>query len=381
MWRLLTASGKPALRLAASATAAAVSAAATAAPMPPQAAPAPTPRRRSGEWRQLRSQGVAGRKAVACEMALSTAGGAAEFGAAYEVLEELGRGSFGIVQRARHVPTGQLRAVKRLPLRTSSAVLTTSHSATSVKPELASSELEALASLDHPNVAGFYEYFSTGEEVLVVLELCDGVPLEALLEQARGHGLGASRTTALALKHMLEAVRHCHERGFVHRDLKADNFVFASRDDPYPELKLIDFGLAGRCRQGQRLQGRAGTVDYSAPEALVEGDGFGLPADMWALGAIFFLLLTGEPLIKVEQPGPNPSEELRRAIQSEAANKVLDARYIRLRVASASTRIPSAAADLLEELLQQDPSSRITAEEALRHPFIVANTSDARERR
>lgn len=378
MWRFVNALGKPTLNLAASGTVVAVSAAAVAAPRPQQKAPAQMPPRH-GERRWLKMQSGVVKAPVACESALSTSGGAAEFGATYELMEELGRGSFGVVQRVRHVPTGQLRAVKRLPLRSATAALTESHSVAIADAELASPELEALASLDHPNVAGFFEYFNTGEEVLLVQELCDGIPLEAMLEKAHGRGLGAGRSTALALKHMLEAVQHCHERGFVHRDLKADNFVFASRDRQDSELKLIDFGLSGRCSQGQRLHGRAGTVDYSAPEALAEGAGFGLPADMWALGAIFFLLLTGEPLIKVDQPSANPSEELRSALQGEATRKVLDSRYVRLRVALASSRIPTAAADLLQDLLRQDPTMRITAEEALRHPFIVSNASHARQ--
>mmetsp|Transcript_18666 Transcript_18666/g.46878 ORF Transcript_18666/g.46878 Transcript_18666/m.46878 type:complete len:374 (-) Transcript_18666:249-1370(-) len=372
MWRLLTTLGKPTLRLAASGTVAAASAAAAAAPWKQQMVPAQTPPRHR-ERRGLRPKtGVVGAP-VACEPALPTPGGAAEFGATYELLEELGRGSFGVVQRVRHVPTGELRAVKRLPAHSTTPALIEPQTVSMAEAKVAPPELEALASLDHPNVAGFVEYFNTGEEVLLVQELCEGGPLEALLEQANGRGLGAGKETARALKHMLQAVRHCHERGFVHRDLKADNFVFASRDRQDSELKLIDFGLAGRCSEGQRLQGRAGTVDYSAPEALAEGAGFGLPADMWALGAIFFLLITGEPLIKVHQPNANPCDELRSALQGEATRKVLDAKYVRLRVASASSRIPAAAADLLQELLRQDPALRITAEEALRHPFISAN--------
>lgn len=238
-------------------------------------------------------------------------------------------------------------------------------------------ELEALASLDHPNVAGFFEYFNTGEELLLVQELCEGGPLEAKLEQAQGHGLGSGKATALALKHMLEAVQHCHERGFVHRDLKADNFVFASRGDQDPELKLIDFGSAERCDKKECLPGRAGTVDYSPPEALVEGACFGPAADMWALGAIFFLLLTGEPLIKVGQTSDEPSDEVLRRLNSEAARKVLDPRYVGFRLASAipSARIPLEAEDLLRELLHRDPASRITAEEALQHPFILRHTA------
>lgn len=302
-------------------------------------------------------------------------GGAAEFAAAYELLEELGRGTFGVVQRARHLATGQLRAVKRMRRRPTDIkpAVQSVEPAVATVPIAAAVEVEALANLDHQNVVGFYEYYATAEELLVVQELCEGKALEAVLDLALGRGLGVGPESATVLRQMLEAVQHCHERGFVHRDLKADNFVFAAGGpDANGSLKLIDFGMALRCGHNERLSGHAGTVDYSAPESLSDGAGFGLPADIWAVGAIFFLLLTGEPLVKTDGPS-SASEEARQMAQRQAARKVLDARYIRLRVASAASRIPTEAADLLEGLLRRDPARRMTAEEALRHPWILAN--------
>lgn len=295
----------------------------------------------------------------------SAAGGAAEFSAAYELLEELGRGSFAIVQRARHLASGQFRAVKRLPLETAA---------------VQDGELEALANLDHPNVAGLYEYFTTGDEVILVQELCDGAPLAAFLEKGRrGVGLGTGQMTAQVVRQMLEAVQHCHERGFVHRDLKADNFVFDCEEPPSCMLKLIDFGLASRVGDGEKLDGRAGSVHYSAPEALAAAGGYGPAADIWSIGALFYLLLTGEHLINVDEPCAKISEELQEAIDAQARELVLDTKYTRLRVRAACSRVPPMAADLLRELLRPDPAARITAEEALRHPFIVANTTGSKQ--
>eukprot|EP00930_Biecheleria_cincta_P026695 TRINITY_DN18771_c0_g1_i1.p1 TRINITY_DN18771_c0_g1~~TRINITY_DN18771_c0_g1_i1.p1 ORF type:complete len:364 (-),score=78.66 TRINITY_DN18771_c0_g1_i1:60-1151(-) len=336
-------------------------------------AAAPTHRRRQQKdhqrcWLDARVLTAQCETAFATSLAggrASAAGGAAEFSAAYELQEELGRGSFGIVQRARHLASGQFRAVKRLPLKAAA---------------LQDGELEALANLDHPNVAGLFEYFRTGEEVLLVQELCGGTPLAAFLEKGRrGVGLGAGEMTAQVVRQMLEAVRHCHERGFVHRDLKADNFIFECAEPSSCSLKLIDFGLAGRVGHGEKLDGRAGSVHYSAPEALAASSGYGLAADMWSIGALFFLLLTGEHLIKVDQPCTNVSEELQEAIEAQAKELVLDTKYTRLRVRAACSRLPPMAADLLRELLRPDPASRITAEEALRHPFIVANTTESKQ--
>jgi len=94
---------------------------------------------------------------------------------------------------------------------------------------------------------------------------------------------------------------------------------------------------------------------------------------VWALGAIFFLLLTGEPLIKVDEP-LNPSEEMRRVLQGQEARRVLDPSYIRLRVQSVAARLPPGVGELLSDMLRQDPARRITIEEALQHPFLAAGS-------
>eukprot|EP00931_Biecheleriopsis_adriatica_P065907 TRINITY_DN40358_c0_g1_i1.p1 TRINITY_DN40358_c0_g1~~TRINITY_DN40358_c0_g1_i1.p1 ORF type:complete len:349 (+),score=64.13 TRINITY_DN40358_c0_g1_i1:120-1166(+) len=292
---------------------------------------------------------------------LLAAGGKAEFQAVYELEEEVGRGSSSIVQRARHVPTGQYRAVKRLP----SSLL-------DKKSAPYSSEVEVLASLNHPNIVMFFEYFATCDELLVVEELCAGGALETFLQRALGRGLGAGELTATSMQQMLAAVQHCHENGLVHRDVKPDNFVFSS-SDVSPVLKLVDFGLADRCGCNEELEGSAGTVDYSPPEVLAETASFGPAADIWALGAIFFLLLTGEPLIKYEQPVCDTSNgELQKKAAQE---RLLDPQYINLRVQSACSRVPPDAGDLLREMLEQDPRIRITAAEALKHPYILSRVA------
>jgi serine/threonine protein kinase len=282
-----------------------------------------------------------------------------QFYATYEVEEEIGRGTFGVVARARHRKTRELRAVKRVQ---SQVHRRASDACRAI------GEVDAMARLNHPNVARLIEHFTGQEEVLMVQELCSGSSLEAHLQK---HGRLTVDEAAVVLGQMLEAVSHCHKQGIVHRDLKADNFVFESPMSPdVTAVKLIDFGMAERCEIGQFVNGCAGTIEYSAPEVLgSDGAGFGLPADMWALGAVLFLMLTGEPLIKVENPR-SPDEEARQRLRQEAREKVCGPQYVRLRLAAVSTRIPYAALDLLESLLARDPTARMTAEEALRHPFL-----------
>merc|ERR1719296_2169 len=123
-------------------------------------------------------------------------------------------------------------------------------------------EADVLSTLNHPNVVAYFEHFQTEDEVVLVQELCEGVPLEKKLGHAMGAGLGEREAIAV-LWQMLCAVQHCHQKGFVHRDLKADNFVFASHG-PATELKLIDFGLASRCGRDEQLAGHAGSVVFIA---------------------------------------------------------------------------------------------------------------------
>jgi serine/threonine protein kinase len=223
-----------------------------------------------------------------------------------------------------------------------------------------------MARLDHPNVARLIEHYATQDEVLLVQELCSGTSLEARL-----HKTGRMRVEEAAevMRQMLEAVHHCHKQNVVHRDLKADNFVVESEEGA-AAVKLIDFGLADRCEMGQFLDVRGGTIEYSAPEVVGHnGAGFGLPADMWALGAVLFLMLTGEPLIQVESPR-SPSELVRQRLRKEAREKVCGPRYVSLRLQAVSMRIPLPALDMLESLLARDPEKRMTAAEALLHPFV-----------
>jgi len=90
---------------------------------------------------------------------------------------------------------------------------------------------------------------------------------------------------------------------------------------------------------------------------------------MWALGAVLFLMLTGEPLIQVESPR-SPSELVRQRLRKEAREKVCGPRYVSLRLQAVSMRIPLPALDMLESLLARDPEKRMTAAEALLHPFV-----------
>jgi serine/threonine-protein kinase len=198
----------------------------------------------------------------------------------YEILGELGRGTMGVVYRARHLRLNRLVALK--------VVLNGPHS----RPEdvvrfLA--EAEVLARCHHPHVVLIYEAGWHEGRPYLAMELVEGGSLS-----------GACRGTAQAPRQAAEmvhrlacAVQHAHERGVIHRDLKPANVLLTADGTP----KLTDFGLAKRVGHGEGLTETGvllGTPGYMAPEQALCGE-VGPAADVYALGAILYELLTGKP--------------------------------------------------------------------------------------
>ncbi len=205
----------------------------------------------------------------------------------YEILSEIGRGGMGLVLKARHVRLQRVVALK---------VLLAGEFAGSEYLVRFRAEAEATARLRHPGIVQIYEIGSwqnlSGTELpYLALEYIDGGSLSDRTQNRPQIPVSAARwVEQLAL-----AVQHAHDQGVVHRDLKPSNILF-TRDG---QLKLCDFGVA-KLLAGSDLQTRTGilvgTPEYMAPEqAAGESSDIGVAADIWALGAILYTLLTGRP--------------------------------------------------------------------------------------
>jgi WD40 repeat protein/tetratricopeptide (TPR) repeat protein/predicted Ser/Thr protein kinase len=198
----------------------------------------------------------------------------------YEVLGELGRGGMGVVYKARQLRPARVVALKVL--------LAGAHAG---EQDLARfrAEAEAVARLQHPNVVQVYE---VGEEKgcpYLALEYVEG---GSLADKLKGTPLSAQEAARLA-EALARAVHAAHEKGVVHRDLKPANVLLTADGTP----KVTDFGLAKRL-DGATLHTQTGAVlgtpDYMAPEQ-AEGKTAGPPADIHALGALLYQMLTGRP--------------------------------------------------------------------------------------
>jgi len=325
------------------------------------------------------------------ESLISCAGGKAELHAHYDLQGSLGRGGFGSVVRALHRSSGFMRAIK--------AVTTTAEDSSYISSRLV--EVEALQTLDHPNIVKLYEYYYHPEEdtLFLVEEFLGGGTLEQRLGRQRGGRFNADGA-AVALRQMLRALFACHAHGLAHRDLKEDNFAYDQAGDE-ATLKLIDFGLSLGTASGLPVNDEnekpndavkaAGTLDHSAPETLPKRDDsgqklklarYGTAADVWSIGTILFRMLTGQPFLDLDMLS-SETNEFRRMMEGmmgsdkdlldDVAKRVRNDAFLASRHAVARRYAPPAACDLLERMLHPLPEERITVAQALRHPYVTGS--------
>jgi formylglycine-generating enzyme required for sulfatase activity/tRNA A-37 threonylcarbamoyl transferase component Bud32 len=205
----------------------------------------------------------------------------------YEVLGTLGKGGMGVVYKARQVKLGRLVALKM--------ILHAEHAGEDLRKRF-QTEAEAVAALQHPHVVQVYEVGQHEGLPYFSLEFCAGGSLD---DQLDGTPWEVRRAAAL-IETLAEAMQAAHTRGIVHRDLKPANVLLTEDGTP----KITDFGLAKRLGVQGPTQTEAvlGTPSYMAPEQAGQQKAVGPAADVYALGAILYELLTGRPPFKAATP-------------------------------------------------------------------------------
>ncbi|KAI3777100.1 hypothetical protein L1987_46894 [Smallanthus sonchifolius] len=276
-----------------------------------------------------------------------------QFGSKYEVGEEVGRGHFGYTCKAKFKKgefKGQEVAVKVIP----KSKMTTTIAIEDVRREV--KILRALTG--HNNLVKFYDAYEDHEKVYVVMELCEG---GELLDRILSRGGKYSEDDAKAvLIQILSVVAFCHLQGVVHRDLKPENFLFTSKDENSP-LKAIDFGLSDFVKPDERLSDIVGSAYYVAPEVLHRS--YSTEADVWSIGVIAYILLCGSrPFWARSESG------IFRAVLK--ANPSFDE--------APWPALSSEAKDFVKRLLNKDPRKRLTAAQALSHPWIRNNDNEVK---
>jgi len=196
----------------------------------------------------------------------------------YEQQEEIGRGGMGIVYKARDRRLGRIVALKRLSesLREHPRAV-----------EMFLREARAAAALNHPNIVTVYDADQDDHKLFITMELLDGHPLHRLLRQ---RGRMSSIEVARIGVQVCDGLEYAHTRGVIHRDIKTANLFLTSEQN----VKIMDFGLARFAEEVRRSASLiGGTPYYMAPEQSL-GGAVDHRADLYALGATLFELVTGE---------------------------------------------------------------------------------------
>ncbi|KOO32313.1 calcium-dependent protein [Chrysochromulina tobinii] len=226
-------------------------------------------------------------------------------------------------------------------------------------------EVSAMRRLDHPNIVRLFETYEDHKrgQIIMVLELCSGGELvNKLMEQPQNRGLSERDAAGLVTK-MLSALLHCHQHDVVHRDIKLDNFVYESTAQD-AELKLIDFGLSHVAARGrgevETMTGRVGTLSYMAPEVLLRHP-YTAACDMWSLGVVAFILLSGRRPFHCR----DRQEKIQRILTTEPS------------FGTSWATTSAQAIDFVRRLLVKEPELRMTAQEAMRHEWILKSKADS----
>ncbi|KAJ1404999.1 Serine/threonine-protein kinase, active site [Sesbania bispinosa] len=203
---------------------------------------------------------------------------------------------------------------------------------------------------EHPHVVRIEGTYEDSSAVHLVMELCEGGELFDRIVQ-KGHY--SERQAAKLIKTIVEVVESCHSLGVMHRDLKPENFLFDTVDED-AKLKATDFGLSVFYKPGESFCDVVGSPYYVAPEVLRKL--YGHESDVWSAGVILYILLSGVPPFWAEtEPGIFRQILLGKLdFQSEPWPSISDS-----------------AKDLIRKMLDQNPKTRLTAHEVLRHPWIV----------
>eukprot|EP00397_Hematodinium_sp_SG-2012_P003366 GEMP01003374.1.p1 GENE.GEMP01003374.1~~GEMP01003374.1.p1 ORF type:complete len:859 (+),score=161.73 GEMP01003374.1:57-2579(+) len=262
--------------------------------------------------------------------------------------ELLGRGSFGQVRTAVEFKTGVVCAVKII--QRDNKVGEWSNEA------MFKTEVELIRNLDHTNIIKFYEVYEDPRFLYVVMEKCDGGEVFDKIRELRRFGEWDASNIG---RQMLCGLHYIHNLDIVHRDVKAENFLFHTKDISAP-LRLIDFGMAKRLVPGEYFTSLCGSPHYLSPELV--GQRYQESTDLWSFGVLMYLMLYG----RYPFDGNSP-EEIMRNILTGVVNWT-----------HSHVHLSPLAILFLKRFLVLDATKRISAKQALVHDWICTRKPDVK---
>jgi calcium-dependent protein kinase len=259
----------------------------------------------------------------------------------YDIGINLGKGTFGSVERCTHRKSKKLHAIKTISKKKV------------YHPDRLSFEVEVMRVLEHPHILKLHEAFEDDKYIYIIMELCMG---GELLEKVMGKSGGLSeKAVAIVMRQVVSATHYMHQQHICHRDLKPENFLLVEdvEDVCDAHVKVIDFGFSTLFEPGTFMSTRACTNNYVAPEVL-EGR-YTEACDVWSLGVCIYILLSGqkpfwgssdcEMLAKVQSCSYSYDEPCWAAVSDDAK-------------------------DLISRILVLNYGNRLTASNVLQHSWI-----------
>ena len=257
----------------------------------------------------------------------------------YQKIKLLGEGAFGEVWLVRHKVLGKdfaMKIIKKSPHCITKEII---------------NEINILKKLDHPNILKILEFHLTETKFYIITDYC---PEGELFTEISNNKIFSEAKTAFVIYQILNAIRYCHKMRVLHRDIKPENIMIMGRENNgYLNVKLIDFGTAKIFSEGNMQKGLVGSSYYVAPE-VIKGK-YDEACDIWSIGVIMYLMLTGYPPFN----GDNDDEILNAVTIGEYDTSLEEYQ-----------NLSNNAKDLISKLLKYDPKERITARDAINHPWF-----------
>ena len=282
----------------------------------------------------------------------------------YVRLEKIGTGTYGVVYKAQDLRTNKLVALKKILLDVEPEGI----------PSTAIREICILRELEHPHIVVLADVIATDQDLYLIFEYLNN-DLKQFLD-ATSQPL-APRDLQRLLQQMLQAVAYLHANRVLHRDLKPQNILV----DTVGNCKLADFGLARIYQFPLRpYTHEVVTLWYRAPEILLGVLEYTPAVDMWSLGMIFAELVLKRPLcpgdseidqlFRIFRVLGTPSEEVWPGVSKLKEFKSNFPKWHPARLQELCPGLGDLGCDLLAQMLRYDPGARITAKDALAHPYF-----------
>lgn len=289
----------------------------------------------------------------------------------YQKLSKIGEGTYGVVYKAKDLQSNRLVALKKIRLKPEEEGI----------PSTAIREISLLKELYQLNIVNLLDVIHTSKKLTLVFEYCDS-DLKKIMDGLKGEKLPID-TVKLYLYEMLKGINYIHKHKILHRDLKPQNLLINTNG----VLKICDFGLARGFGVPIRIYtNEVVTLWYRAPDILLGSKMYDTSVDIWSIGCIFAEMILGIPMFL----GKNENEQLDRIFnllgtpndnkypwlkESPEWNGYINSetfkKYEKQDIRKIYPNInDNDSYDLLEKMIVFDPDKRISAEEALKHPYF-----------